>query len=47
MINKVKKYYHPEDEKFVEKEIYFDFLFGSEYLSDELKGNIETYKNNK
>jgi hypothetical protein len=41
---KEKRYFHPVDKQFVKKEVYFDFMFGSDYLSSELKGSIREYK---
>ena len=41
---KEKRYFHPVDKQFVKKEVYFDFMFSSDYLSSELKGSIREYK---
>ena len=39
-----KRYFHPVDKQFVKKEVYFDFMFGSDYLSSELQSSIREYK---
>lgn len=46
MVKEIKRYFHPVDKEFVSKEVYFDYMFGSEYLNSDLKGSIQEYKDN-
>jgi len=47
MVKENKRYFlHPAEKEYVSKEVYFEFLFGSDYLSSDLKGSIKEYKDN-